>query len=405
MKTELLMGLVLLAGLPAIQDDGQDTRPLGGLDEAAPPASEAAETAGTRTPEAWRRALAADDLEARLEAYGELLDRAREDAETRELLEEWAGQQGELGWTARLALRELQLRGQAGRPADHGQGRPDPFGRGRGLGRPDPFGQGDPFAGGPFGWTPFGPFGSDPFGGTSDLLRDMEEQLGALLQGGSFGGHAFGTHGLGPGVSIEGQSQSLRMESGPEGVRVEVQEQDEDGNTHKQTYEAETLDELLELHPELRGRLQAGGSPGAGWSSGVRDLFDRLRERRGAAPFGSVAVPTDKLGILMREPGSFSSSVPGLDEDTGLLVERVLPGTLAAELGIRPGDVLTHLDGRALSSAEDVQAALSARRAGDRLTADVVDARGERRALSWRPPETEATGSPMSIGATDPRQL
>jgi membrane-associated protease RseP (regulator of RpoE activity) len=179
------------------------------------------------------------------------------------------------------------------------------------------------------------------------------------------------------------------MESGPDGVRGEVEEQDEDGNTQKRTYEAETLDELLELHPELRGRLQAG-SPGAGWGADVRELFDRLRERRGAAPFGSVAVPTDKLGILMRAPGSFRSSVPGLDEDTGLFVERVLPGTLAAELGIRAGDVLTHLDGRALSSAEDVQAALSARRAGDRLTAEVVDARGERRTLSWRPPEMDA---------------
>jgi serine protease Do len=49
----------------------------------------------------------------------------------------------------------------------------------------------------------------------------------------------------------------------------------------------------------------------------------------------------------------------GLDANTGMLVTGVRPGSRAAEAGIREGDVIEEVDGRAVTSADAVRSALS----------------------------------------------
>ena len=354
MKTLILMGLVLLAGEPA---PAQSSDAL----EAAPSA------AATRTGADWAEDLEHEDLSRREQAYAELLEQAGRDPATRRQIEAWAAGDGPLGWTGRLALRELELRERLEATPPRGLGS-------SGLRRvpaPPSFGV-DPFGFDPFG---FDPFGLDP--GGRDLFRDLEDRLGSFLdQTGSSSGHQ--------------SSESFRMESGPDGVKVEVREREGDDQTTR-TYEAESLEALLEAHPELRGRLNVGTLE-PGWNAGFGDLLNRLRQRRGLAPFGAQRIGTETLGVLMRPPGDWSASIDGLEQGTGLYVERVFPGTLAAELGIRTGDILVSLNGRTLRGAEDVRAVLAerAKLVGKApIEAEVLDASGQRRSLRWTPPDYE----------------
>lgn len=354
MMTAFLAGLVLLSGEPA---------PSLQLQSAPAPESFAAIRFSEPQDEAaWREALNDPDLARREEVYGNLLQLAQRDRETRDMLQTWAKEDGDLGWTGRLALRELELReSPLARRFNGLQGLPGFGGRQRGglggIWDLDPWS--DPMD------TPR--WFRDPF-----WMRDFEQGLGALLDQAQ------------PGSS---QSESFRMESGPDGVRVEVTEQQGD-ETSTTTYEADSIEELYELHPELRGKVSIGTAP-PGWDSGFRDLLDGFRARRGFVPGLSGAIPTDKLGVMMREPGNWSASVEGLEPGTGLFVERVFPGTLADALGVRPGDILVSLDGRPLRSGDDVLAALSERGHSDRVVLEVFDSRGELRELTWRPPYRE----------------
>lgn len=53
---------------------------------------------------------------------------------------------------------------------------------------------------------------------------------------------------------------------------------------------------------------------------------------------------------------------------TGLLIQRVAPGSEAASKGLRAGDVITDVSGRAVATAADLQAALAAARKLDRAS-------------------------------------
>ncbi|MEL6427945.1 MAG: hypothetical protein AAFZ87_03655 [Planctomycetota bacterium] len=114
-----------------------------------------------------------------------------------------------------------------------------------------------------FGSDPFfgGPLGADPFlGGGSPLrprirdedlqrrLEEMQRELDALLGQGP-GGLPRAGRGLQRRVS------GVSVRRGPNGVYVEVTEEGPDG-FETNTYEAPSMDALLEAHPELRGRVR-----------------------------------------------------------------------------------------------------------------------------------------------------
>jgi len=189
-------------------------------------------------------------------------------------------------------------------------------------------------------------------------------------------------------------SESFRMESGPDGVRIEVKT-DDDGDETQQVYEGESLDELLEAHPELRERIDLG-SPGPGFLGprllDLDDLLGRLRLRDGfgwprlSLPHEQVSQRPDRLGVLVREAGSFSTSFDAVPDGVGLLVDRVLPGSLAQHLGVTAGDVLIELDGTALRRTSDVADVLARRALDAELELIRVDAKGEKRTTTWTPP-------------------
>jgi S1-C subfamily serine protease len=78
----------------------------------------------------------------------------------------------------------------------------------------------------------------------------------------------------------------------------------------------------------------------------------------------------------------------GLSATAGVLVLTVEQGGPAADAGMRPGDVLSSIDGRELRTAEDLLAALRTRKPGDTVTIEAVrgtDRIEQRAQLSNRP--------------------
>ena len=201
------------------------------------------------------------DLDAREAAFDRWAAAVPRDAGVRAALASIESDKGDLGaaFLARLALRDVNR--SAGRPATR-QG--SIFG-GQSLGGRDPFGR-DLFGSGPLfgehagrrGSSLFGSgrkgIGQPRFGGRlsgGDLeqrLEDIQREVDRLLE------RSTSPSGARARSSFSGSSINVQVT--PSGVRVEITEQTEGGETKIQTFEAPTMDELHKAHPELRGRFR-----------------------------------------------------------------------------------------------------------------------------------------------------
>lgn len=335
--------------------------------------------------DAWRERLAARDLEARERAFDELAGLARDDVDVRRAVKQWAKDDsaGELAWTSRLLLRELGRSTRAPRT---------------------PGAPGAPFA------APFHGGGFDDlqrqmeelhrqFGGMDSLFGDLQRQLEDLQRALPPGG---------PG--LQSSHQSFSMRSGPDGVEVEVEEGEGD-ERHTKTYKAATMEELLEAHPELRGKIRIGDAGD--------DFFLGARPRMGAPaqpwwgtqPFARSARPLDpneaidetRLGIHYSAPSADEARALGLDEGQGLRTVDVVPGSLAERLGIRAGDVVVELNGQKLTGPESVKQVLESRKPADELSCTVIDAKGATRKLTYQPKPARSGGKPDAKQDEGPR--
>ena len=78
------------------------------------------------------------------------------------------------------------------------------------------------------------------------------------------------------------------------------------------------------------------------------------------------------LGIYMQELNPRLSASLGLERDLkGVLVAQLAPNSPALKSGLRAGDVLTSLDGKAVESAQDVQDCVSTHKPGDSVPAQI----------------------------------
>ena len=343
--------------------------------------------------EAWRARLSDPDFPARAGALDEAAALAAHDAGMRAALEAWATGRDELAWTAWLALRQADhadaapsrgLRtaphGGAWMPFVHPPGTtfgPDgPTWPGQQSGTPSPFGT----------WDPFG-------GGGLDVW---------------FGG-PFGAPGLPDGAERGGLSISV----GPDGVEVRVEEATDEG-TETRTYGADSMEELEAAHPELfaeGGALEGfsadgPGLPGPGGPAVGDDdpfhggLFGRaplpgpgslpggLRPALPVPPapapeVGGPVLRDDVLGVMVAgTPGDGAEAPAG-----GLLVDSVVGGTIAAHVGVGPGDLVIEVAGARVRSAEDVAAALADREDGAPVKVRWVDPDGTLETGTWTPSE------------------
>jgi len=328
----------------------------------------------------WEEKLATRDLEERERAFEALVDLAVADDAAREAVRAWSTDAGrpELAWSARLALREVERR-----PGTHLRALKN-------------------FGGGAMGDLR-GRFEEleQRFGGLDSMFGDLQRDLDRL-----FSNPPPIAPGAVPHGSPRAQSQAFRLQVGPDGVKIEVDE-DVDGQKSTRTYTGKTLADVLEANPELKDRIGTGGAHGfffggggPGQGFGLRSPFEAGPDRRlrptpnGGDRWSTPAKPllapetpaktrTDILGVLYTKPSAELRKQRQLEEGVGLEVERTEAGTIAAALGVETGDVLVALNGRTLRDREDVVGALRDRQPGEPVKLELVDARGRRHTLTW----------------------
>jgi hypothetical protein len=163
-------------------------------------------------------------------------------------------------------------------------------------------------------------------------------------------------------------------------VKVTIQ----DGkDAPERTYEAKSMDELRELHPDVAKRVE----PLVGRTNGRAFVFRLdpqtralLRgDRDGKIPIPLEAPQTPVLGVEW-------SPVPDVLREQldlpagGMVVESVVPDSLAAKLGIAKYDVLVELQGKQVDGSVDVRKALEDAKTGDAVKA-VVLRKGQKKTL------------------------
>lgn len=321
--------------------------------------------------EAWRKKLVQSDLDAREKAFDRLIELGTRTKGARESLEAWAkdAHQPELAWTARLALRQL----------DQSNNSDSLFAPGR--------------------WN--------DLQSRFDELQRRFDALGPMMDG---------MNGLRsipmptPAPGAESSQKSFSLQVGPDGVTCETTES-VNGEEKKKTYKADSMDELLQAHPELRDQIGMG--PGSmQWSfgapnwrsepwSGLNGRAFRWPQTPSTPqapispnePSTAGSPPTQYLGIECTKPSPEKVKGLGLEPEIGLSVERAVPGTIADILGIQRGDILIELNGTPLYSSQDVSAVLRRRAADAAIDVVLIDKKGQRRTLTWKPTEKQGGSS------------
>ena len=134
---------------------------------------------------------------------------------------------------------------------------------------------------------------------------------------------------------------------------------------------------------------QSGGSEGVGFSipsNTMRLVYEQLREhghvRRGA------------IGIIARDITPTLASGLGFAQQSGVILEDVLPGSSADRSGLRPGDIVVSVDGKSFPDPRALSVLLFQKKVGDVATFKVQ--RGSE-VMNLKVPVTEREGDPESI--------
>jgi hypothetical protein len=275
----------------------------------------------------WRERLSQRDLNAREQSYAELLELARKDARIADEVRAWSRGQDELAWSARLLLRELDRRGARGALRTF---------------RTD-------------GW---GDMQERMHERMQERMQDLQQRMERLREEVERDfGRAFEREG-----PMTRQQRQVETRQDPNGARVEVRTRTGNGPEEVKVYEGRTLDEIYQAHPELEAE---------------NALKDQLAppSRMPMVPDRRVLQPMQQRSVLgvMCQP-----------KDGGLQIEEVVDGSIAAQVGLRAGDVLLELNGTPVPSREEVARVLQDRRPGEDLVIVIQDANGKRRTLTHR---------------------
>ncbi|MCA9000488.1 MAG: PDZ domain-containing protein [Planctomycetes bacterium] len=320
-RIALLTALPLLAWpLMASQDAGAPSKLVQVQDTGAGNLQQTAQVDYSE----WADALTQTDLDKREQAFDRLIREASRDSNLADWIQETAAGQGELAWTARLALKTLPKRQFFTPTPPYSPLSADPFG----MGFTDPFGDLDFFF-------------QHPGFDIQDLMQRSQPLGGPSFQGQTSG-------------------ESISIQSDPDGVKVEIRTQ-ENGNEDVKVYEAENMDQLLEQYPELKGKVGSTQS---------MPTLDSLFQRR--SPLLQRTQPKRVLGVYLN-----SSDL----ENGRLKVERVQPGSLADQLGVRAGDELLRMDDKPIASREDIATGLREHTSGTDITLRILGTDGEERDL------------------------
>lgn len=230
------------------------------------------------------------------------------------------------------------------------------------------------------------------------FFRDLEQQM-EVMQKQFSGGQS-------------GDGRSISMQMGPEGVKVEIRTKNDQGAEETKTYEAPDLETFQRKYPGvLDGTGLGGGFSFAFPNGGLRTFGQTMPQVRVlgprnwgqqvdpqdpiAVPQLDIAPPSDRrLGVVVK-PQVAPELLEHFGLDGALAVEEVQDGTLAKDLGIQKGDLVTHVAGRAIASTQDVQDALGGIAAGEDVEVKVLRKGKEQTLVAKKPSTTNESTSPL----------
>ncbi len=123
--------------------------------------------------------------------------------------------------------------------------------------------------------------------------------------------------------------------------------------------------ELVGLNTAIVG--PAGGNIGIGFaipSNMASAIMQHLTE------YGEVR--RGQLGVIMQDLTPDLAEAFGLQRGGGAVIARVSPGSAADQAGLKPGDVITALDGEPVSRSSDLRNAIGLLRAGTRIKLNIL---------------------------------
>jgi membrane-associated protease RseP (regulator of RpoE activity) len=87
---------------------------------------------------------------------------------------------------------------------------------------------------------------------------------------------------------------------------------------------------------------------------------------------GSSQTPRGRLGVYIAGTSASLAAQTGADRKRSCVLERVIAGSPADQAGLRPYDVVTHIDGREYASPSALREAIRGRRPGEALELTIV---------------------------------
>ena len=210
--------------------------------------------------------------------------------------------------------------------------------------------------------------------------------------------------GIFNGTMTRGIVSSIRQVQEPDGTYI-----DEAIQTDAAINPGNSGGPLLNSHGEVIGITTMIASNGADQSSGIGFAIPISTAKAvldDFAKYGRVRRPT--LDIVTLPIGPDIAEQIGLPADYGVLIERVIPGGAAERAGLHGGteraymgntplmlggDLIVKFDGQDIANAQDLAAAMNARRAGDTVT--VVVFRG-RKSMEFKVVLGDAKDQPQS---------
>ena len=354
MKTLIAISALAMGATLGMQSPSQAP---GGLTKVAPPPLQTQKGGSAQTLDAWREQLTDTNLGAREQVFDRVIAAARRDASLRQALRDWSSDNsaGELAWTARLALRELN------------------FARSGAFGFPGLDLPGFDLS------TPFDP-------------NEFFQQFDSNWPDANDPHHPLGAPG-----NSSSSIESFSLSMGSDGVKCTVK-RNIDGKEETQEYTAESIDKLLEAHPELRDQLH-GGDALNGWGAGGPGRSGHLLrvdpfhwfsdsatpDSSPVAPQGIAPLRTDVLGVRVQPLTQEQSQQLDLEPGVGLRIDSTDPGTIARTMGLQAGHILIEMNGRKLKSRDDITEELKKRGADGQIECVAIDRWGQHRTYTWKP--------------------
>ncbi len=217
----------------------------------------------------------------------------------------------------------------------------------------------------------------EPFNGIMDRFEQLKDEDGVMRM--EINGCKAKCHME---RSDENGRESCTMEICEDGsVKASVSRTDENGKSVEHIYESDSIDEFKKDHPDI---VEKFGLDGFTFGFNVpRSRLGRLLDE-GSKGFDERSLQAfiaperiekrKMLGIYIdpNGPDTVLRNQLDLEPGQGIIIQKVLPGSFASEIGLKTYDIILAVNGKSVGSADQIGAALSSVESGDEVMVTII---------------------------------